>query len=626
MLTGNSVTLLGHIRVSAGSLQIGNGNNESLLVNGGSVFIDGGNLSVAGRLARSGLTSRISFSLSSGNLVLGTSGSTTGGEAIFRLDEQGSSFSMTGGNFTMRRSGASNLGLVNTNSINVVVTGGTVFVGDASTPASQIISINSSVPINHLIIGNGVVVSASLLTNSLNVLNDISIESGTFVANNLPIELQGNWNNDAVFTAGTSSVIFNGSLSQNISGTSTTTFNTLVISNLNATGVNCLAPVNVTGSLNLNSGKLNTDAINILTMESTSGSSAGSVNSHVNGPMQKIGTTAFVFPVGKGGRWARVGIGAPSSSSTFFAEYFNTGFGNYGGTPTQTPPLNNVSRLEYWNLDRLVGTGNAAVSLYWEDSNFSDINDCSNSDLRIAHWNTGSSQWENNNNSVTTAGTCTGSSAGFITTNAVVTAFSPFTFGSLSSFVNPLPVELIQFTGQLNNVGETELQWTTATEISNDYFTLQRSRNGKDFEWLVDIDAAGTSYENKKYDFVDREPFEGINYYRLKQMDFDQSYTYSKIISVVKEEEVQFSIYPNPTQDKTIFISFGGELPELVSVYIYDAAGREVFQQNIKCAESGASFTMPLVLKEDFIPGMYSVKIISSHSTYNSKLVVLASE
>ncbi len=625
LIFGNTITLYSNLRTSAGTLNVGNATNENLIVNGGTVTVDGGNLNVAGRLARNGLTSLLDFELSSGNVVLGTVGSSTGGEAMFRSDEQGSVFNMSGGSLTLRRPGASNLGFVSTSTTNVSVSGGTLFIGDASTPVSQTIAINTRHSIPNLHIGTGVAVTASLLTNSLSVNGDLSINSGSFIANNLATALGGNWINDGGFSPGTASVVFNGTTAQDISGTTLTTFNHLTLSHTGTMGVTCSTSVNVTGSLTLNSGRLNTGPFTILALSSTAGSTAGNANSFVNGPMLKTGNTAFVFPTGCNSKWARIGISAPTSVNTFYAEYHDTPFmSTTMMAVTPTPVLNNVSKIEYWNLDRWAGTGNCQVTLYWEDAGFSDINDCTTTDLRVAHWSTPLSRWENNNNTVTTAGTCTGSSAGSITTNAVVTAFSPFTFGSLSSLINPLPIELISFTGVLNQAGETELAWETASERNNDFFTLQRSQNARDFENIAELDAAGNCQQHRDYKHKDATPHNGINYYRLKQTDFDQSYTYSKIITVSNELGSEFRVFPNPTQDKTVFVTISGELSSEIEVYVYDASGREVFRKVVINNGSENNFSAKIKLKEDLNPGVYQLKAVSGHYTHTTKLVILS--
>jgi len=199
--TGSTVTLYGNLRVTSGILNIGNASNENLTSYGGTITIDGGTVNIAGRLDRFGATILTYFTMSSGTLIVATVGSTTAGAAPFRMDEIGSTFNMSGGTIIIRRPGAGNLGYVNTGGTVGAVTGGTLQIGDASTPAAQTMQINASIPIYNLVVSNGVAVTAQLATNSLTVKNNVTINSGTLNANALNITLGGNWTNSGTFTA-----------------------------------------------------------------------------------------------------------------------------------------------------------------------------------------------------------------------------------------------------------------------------------------------------------------------------------------------------------------------------------------------------------------------------------------
>jgi len=96
---------------------------------------------------------------------------------------------------------------------------------------------------------------------------------------------------------------------------------------------------------------------------------------------------------------------------------------------------------------------------------------------------------------------------------------------------NPLPVELILFNAYPEN-GQIIVEWSTASETNNDYFTIERSANAKDFDQIVQITGAGNSNSLTHYSFDDTEPLPDINYYRLKQTDYDGTTTYSKIVAV----------------------------------------------------------------------------------------------
>lgn len=110
-----------------------------------------------------------------------------------------------------------------------------------------------------------------------------------------------------------------------------------------------------------------------------------------------------------------------------------------------------------------------------------------------------------------------------------------------------LPVELLSFDAQRHSIDLVNLNWATASEINNEGFAIQRSTNGVGFEEIAFVNGNGTTSEEHFYNYTDTAPELGINYYRLKQVDYDGGYEYSDIISVQVDGGSAYSIYPNPT-------------------------------------------------------------------------------
>lgn len=111
-----------------------------------------------------------------------------------------------------------------------------------------------------------------------------------------------------------------------------------------------------------------------------------------------------------------------------------------------------------------------------------------------------------------------------------------------------LPVELTAFFGKENN-GQILLYWTTAQEINNDYFELQRSMDGRSFEVIDYIVGAGNSTTPIHYEAIDKQPVKGVNYYRLRQVDFDESEHFSPVITVAlagEKSDQLVRLWPNP--------------------------------------------------------------------------------
>lgn len=246
--TGGTITLYGKLTVTSGTLNIGNATNNNLTSYGGVVTFNGGSINIAGRLDKAGTPALSFFNMTNGTLTLNTVGSTTVGAAPFRMDEVGSTFNMSGGTVIIRKAGAGNLGYVNTGSTGSV-TGGTLQIGDAFTPAAQKIQINSTKEIGNLVI-NSTNATAILNTNSLTVANDVTINSGSLNANNLNLTLGGNWLDNGTFISGTGTVTFNGS-AQTITKTTGETFNHLTLS---GSGTKTLGGnVTTNGNLTINS-------------------------------------------------------------------------------------------------------------------------------------------------------------------------------------------------------------------------------------------------------------------------------------------------------------------------------------------------------------------------------------
>ena len=121
--------------------------------------------------------------------------------------------------------------------------------------------------------------------------------------------------------------------------------------------------------------------------------------------------------------------------------------------------------------------------------------------------------------------------------------------------VSVLPVELISFEAKLQESNTVELTWATATELNNDFFTVERSSNGSDWEVLTDIPGAGNSEVVLNYTSYDFNPNATTHtFYRLKQTDFDGTFTYSDIRVVTPEENRHnvLKVFPNPSQDWAI--------------------------------------------------------------------------
>lgn len=146
---------------------------------------------------------------------------------------------------------------------------------------------------------------------------------------------------------------------------------------------------------------------------------------------------------------------------------------------------------------------------------------------------------------------------------------------------NPLalPVDLLNFSATNIDNQYVKLNWQTASEINNDYFTIEKSQNGIDWKDLITVDGAGNSSTLLDYEGSDISPYMGVSYYRLRQTDFDGEFSYSNIKSInFNLVNNQIEIFPNPTK-KQIIIT--GNKSEIETINIYNVLGQNVTNKTI---------------------------------------------
>ncbi|GIR57465.1 MAG: hypothetical protein CM15mP65_00460 [Crocinitomicaceae bacterium] len=126
----------------------------------------------------------------------------------------------------------------------------------------------------------------------------------------------------------------------------------------------------------------------------------------------------------------------------------------------------------------------------------------------------------------------------------LATSFSPFGQGSGGA---ALPIDLVSFAGECVN-NTTELEFVVASQVNNDYYTIERSVDGNEWSEVGIIDGEGNTSTQMTYKWIDVSPTNGVNYYRLSQTDFDgTSETFAPIAITCETAPVDgYSVYPNP--------------------------------------------------------------------------------
>lgn len=468
--------------------------------------------------------------------------------------------------------------------------------------------------------GNGTVIFANgEISKSVNLsgntqFNNLTISDKTNIVPliNTAISIKGNLicNGNFVSTNENSLIINGAGADQTISGYGTMELSNFVMNNTFANGKLTLEmPVSISKTLTLMNNHIFTDPTNYIEIQSLASVSpeGGSATSYVDGPIRKIGNTAFVFPVGNNSQYAPVSIsaadGGGSDSDYFTAYYLNESpSGVYDSTQVEAPIVR-VSAMEYWMLDRS-GDNNVFVTLGW---NARSGGVTSLDDLRIAHWD--GEQWTDAGKSATTGNANIGT-----ITSGLMTSFSPFTLATVkkSWSVNPLPIELISFDAKLVN-GQTLLNWITATEINNDSFTIERTSDGANFEFIGTVNGAGNSNQMLNYSLIDAKPLIGTSFYRLKQTDFNGAFTYSDLVSINNDAELstEVKIYPNPSQGKFTIVSN----EDCLSIQICDIFGAKLMEQKPASRQ--------IMIDASNLPnGTYFVKITMTNKSITKKITI----
>lgn len=153
-------------------------------------------------------------------------------------------------------------------------------------------------------------------------------------------------------------------------------------------------------------------------------------------------------------------------------------------------------------------------------------------------------------------------------------------FGGTGEIDCLLPVSLVSFTGQ--SIGkENLLHWVTASETNNSHFELEKSYNGLFFDKFGTITGAGNSTEELQYVFKDKSPYPEVTYYRLKQYDYDGHFAYSKVIAVTNSFQNTFKVFPNPTANGNITITYSGYDADVLNLAIFNTTGQQIFSETV---------------------------------------------
>ena len=319
---------------------------------------------------------------------------------------------------------------------------------------------------------------------------------------------------------------------QTLSGSQTFIAKDVVFNN--AAGITLANSLKASGIVTFTSGIVGASSSSAPLIITSTGSVSGAGNSsHVNGYVTKEGTGAFAFPVGDGSRYQLVSVNLAANSNGLSARYYGSdaGTASFGTTGNSAVALESYNANEYWDLNP-VGTATGDVTVFWDNYKSPVITNTAL--LTVAHKRNGS--WLNEG-----AQTVTGTTASGSVKSAAISSWSPFTLGTLPSSV--LPVRLVNFTAKAAEQ-KGDLQWRIADANGFSHFEVERSVDARNFEKIGRVDFLQM---RQNYNYVDDASDIAVAYYRLKMVDVDGTWAYSRTESIKFVRNANsLGGYPNP--------------------------------------------------------------------------------
>ncbi|OFX52636.1 MAG: hypothetical protein A2046_02080 [Bacteroidetes bacterium GWA2_30_7] len=475
--------------------------------------------------------------------------------------------------------------------------------------------------------------------------NNMTIGTGrTLTINNANSQLNvyGNFTNNATLTHSNGSVTFKGTAEQTISGTSSPSFYNLIINNTYGSGGVTLSSTDITVSniLTLTDGIVTTgtNKVNVSNNNATTAISGGTNTCFINGNLQRTiasNTNTYSFPVGDGTATTNfkkadfinnnltgltsltIKVASLTESANNVDSRLNI---NQDGTA-----LTDILSLAIWTIDPQGGwvysAGSYGVKLYTANTGLSSSDDnkfCpvkrDNSSTDYANWSTFVTEESTVIPALGAAGRIYNSGSGF----AQRTGYKSFSKHGIAKGGAILPIELLNFTANLKD-NSVFLDWTTGSEINNDFFTVERSDNAETFNGMFNIQGAGFSNSLRNYSAIDNYPLMGISYYRLRQTDFDGSFSFSNIEAIENFNSERLSFVSSYTTNNTLTIKLKNPKHEKIIIYINDATGKQIIAKEINDNKDNDSVYFEL---DNISTGIYYLRIVGTSDIISKKILI----
>jgi len=409
-----------------------------------------------------------------------------------------------------------------------------------------------------------------MTTSPLDVYINLNLASDAFSASNTTINMVGN---------STQTIRSNGF-----------GFGILVINNTN--GIT-LTDNLTTDKLALVDGIITTDINSVsVTGNLWNALAGGSDVSFINGNLRRYitsNTSTYAFPIGYGTGTVNYHKVDLINNNMVGVSYIDAYVSDMAGgnniqlnTSEQTTSIVEMADKEWFlTPDATPSSGDYGVNLYLNGLSGALLADDNFTVVKRPNGSTTYADWDafDTTTDIPTAGTNGRTLAGGYGQKTGFDGFSGFGIGGSGG--GPLPIDLMSFGAELNG-DNVDIQWTVASQVNNDYYSILRSIDAYDWYEVGRVEGAGNSNQIMEYVFTDEDPYIGLSYYKLKQTDFDGRFEEFHPVSISYDVEIiGLLISPNPVTDILTLTMDGNIHNDLHVIRIFDSRGNIIIRNNL---------------------------------------------
>ncbi|MBK9637564.1 MAG: T9SS type A sorting domain-containing protein [Bacteroidetes bacterium] len=378
--------------------------------------------------------------------------------------------------------------------------------------------------------------------------------------------------------------------------------------------------VNADNQLNLLVGNVTTGSNSITvgtsdvstgTLTRTSGHIIGSLRRWVANAI----TSGIIFPVGTSTSYNGIIMDFTTApNGGIISSTFSTGFpGVYGLPITDAGDVCTTIGSGWWTLSGSNGFSDGEYNISTTAEGFTGISDYTK--LHLFRRDDDATMWTANGTHVAASGNATTP----IANRSIYTSLGQF--GITSTSINPLPVELVAFDVTPYN-SSAKITWTTASEKNSDFFSVERSRDNKNFEEIQKVTAAGNSSNSRSYEVMDHNPYLGTSYYRLTQTDFDgkQETFDPKIFHNNRTNTGIRNLLASPNPFETdLRLKFETDITGMIPMTITMTNGQLIYNGNLSVKQGKNTISLPLA--DQLKSGSYFVTIGDGESKISTRII-----